>query len=1050
MGAARGSLSVLLLCLLIVHNTSAATRCRHRLRAGSGRFTSPGYPGLYDRLQSCEWIIIAERSHHVTLEFETFSLESSSSCRFDYVEIRDGGHGASNLIDRYCGGDKPPTITSSGHLLYVKFVSDQSEERTGFAASYESGCSRTLRGRSGAFNSPNYPGNYLSNQNCTYQIIAPENHIIHLNFAIFSMEGKDTHDQCNYDFVEIHERQGRAWEFMDRFCGPARPQSVTSHSNELKVRFQSDTSINNQGFVAEFSSEARAVNPCEDDDNGGCEHRCDFIDETVSCSCFDGFALQRDYVSCGDIDECRTDENKCDQICINTVGSYQCSCLDGYYLSSDGKSCNDKNECLEYGRGGCSDVCINTEGSYRCDCFSAQYELSVDGRTCVVPMRSGCDDDNGGCGHLCHPIGREGHYCTCHAGFKLSKDRHACEDINECERPAGQFNMFSHNCNQICINNPGSYYCDCQQGFQLSPNGKVCKDIDECATSLRHDCSQVCINMAGSYECRCNDGHVVDPEDSNSCLDIDECALPTTDCHTCVNTEGSFQCECRQGFLLDVNGTSCVDINECDRDNGGCQHVCANLQGSHECKCRSGYRIDVGNNSLCQDINECASNDGKGPCSYSCINSEGSFECSCERGYYLREDRLTCEDINECSVENGGCQQQCVNLPGNYQCRCFDGFERTDPEVDECTDIDECAEGYDECAVSEGAVCINTDGNYTCQCPEGYETFDWFNCRDINECHNDTTSPCQQICHNIEGSFNCSCYRGYQQVDEFSCEDIDECLSIADCDHECINTDGGYECGCRDGFSLVSDSACTDVNECAVNNGGCDHTCINDRGGHRCDCQEGYHLALDNRACIDNNECTLGLALCNQPHNCMNLNGSYTCSCDSGYYMDPDNHTCLDIDECALNTDGCDHNCQNTPGGFNCTCNDGYLLDPEDSKTCIDINECLTNNGGCSHMCKNSAGSYQCDCLSNYRLSADKQTCKACPSCEDFEEMDMAMYTMQQTVTDLQQMVQALVSQNSELQNRIESLENFQNTYLTQNTVQPVRRGDIGVDVNVN
>ena len=79
----------------------------------------------------------------------------------------------------------------------------------------------------------------------------------------------------------------------------------------------------------------------------------------------------------------------------------------------------------------------------------------------------------------------------------------------------------------------------------------------------------------------------------------------------------------------------------------------------------------------CEDIDECAKNNGKGDCEHACANTAGSFRCSCPAGFSLGVDGLTCNDIDECQADNGECSQKCVNQPGNYSCACFDGFVNT-------------------------------------------------------------------------------------------------------------------------------------------------------------------------------------------------------------------------------------------------------------------------------------------------------------------------------------------------------------------------------------
>lgn len=51
------------------------------------------------------------------------------------------------------------------------------------------------------------------------------------------------------------------------------------------------------------------------------------------------------------------------------------------------------------------------------------------------------------------------------------------------------------------------------------------------------------------------------------------------------------------------------------------------------------------------------------------------FRCKCDAGYVQNANKTACQDINECSRNNGGCEHICQNIPGKYKCRCKPGFE---------------------------------------------------------------------------------------------------------------------------------------------------------------------------------------------------------------------------------------------------------------------------------------------------------------------------------------------------------------------------------------
>lgn len=52
------------------------------------------------------------------------------------VQVRDGSNENAPLIGRYCGNVMPAPLTTTGNVLYVKFVSDSSVTRAGFRATW--------------------------------------------------------------------------------------------------------------------------------------------------------------------------------------------------------------------------------------------------------------------------------------------------------------------------------------------------------------------------------------------------------------------------------------------------------------------------------------------------------------------------------------------------------------------------------------------------------------------------------------------------------------------------------------------------------------------------------------------------------------------------------------------------------------------------------------------------------------------------------------------------------------------------------------------------
>jgi hypothetical protein len=85
------------------------------------------------------------------------------------------------------------------------------------------------------------------------------------------------------------------------------------------------------------------------------------------------------------------------------------------------------------------------------------------------------------------------------------------------------------------------------------------------------------------------------------------------------------------------------------------------------------------------DVDECASNNGRGPCQQVCNNTNGSFQCSCIEGFRLISN-TSCEPISQpCNCSNHG---DCLI---NGTCQCQPGWEGPKCKKHVCSDLNDCS-----------------------------------------------------------------------------------------------------------------------------------------------------------------------------------------------------------------------------------------------------------------------------------------------------------------------------------------------------------------------
>ncbi|KAK1333590.1 hypothetical protein QTO34_005975 [Cnephaeus nilssonii] len=367
--------------------------CGGDINKDAGQIQSPNYPMTTDLPRNVFGGLRFQRDFTWGLPSRCLSLihpwfsqvERHDSCAYDYLEIRDGPTEESTLIGHFCGYEKPEDVKSSSNQMWMKFVSDGSINKAGFAANFFKGamlvlgdtscgdqdvgcdgeqtrqlcqhltgvtfaptevdeCSWPDRGGvssaastlwaatsvrvtlatswrpirrlvkscevpnharvtvacggfitklNGTITSPGWPKDYPTNKNCVWQVVAPAQYQISLQFEVFELEGNDV---CKYDFVEVRSGLSPDARLHGRFCGSETPEVITSQSNNMRVEFKSDNTVSKRGFRAHFFS---------------------------------------------DKDECAKDNGWCQHECVNTFGSYLCRCRNGYRLHENGHDCKE-------------------------------------------------------------------------------------------------------------------------------------------------------------------------------------------------------------------------------------------------------------------------------------------------------------------------------------------------------------------------------------------------------------------------------------------------------------------------------------------------------------------------------------------------------------------------------------------------------------------------------------------------------------------------------------------------------------------------------------
>ncbi|XP_038077224.1 fibrillin-2-like [Patiria miniata] len=656
--------------------------------------------------------------------------------------------------------------------------------------------------------------------------------------------------------------------------------------------------------------------------NTNCTHGdCYRMNNTDSCLCYSGYAIDGDLTVCEDIDECTVLNNPhmcgANSMCDNLDGSYECHCYPGYALNSDKRTCSDVNECQAdtHNCDAMSQMCINEEPYFTCDC---------------------------------------------RPGFSSDVFNGSCSDINEC------LNDTLNDCHidADCLNNNGSFTCQCKDGF--TGTGQLCFDIDECSLPANDpnyaNCSPFasCTNLVGLFQCNCTTGY---EGDGQNCQNINECETASSACatnSTCTDNKGSYLCTCDAGFRGD-GFTSCVNIDECQDNPSTCHYLatCKDTDGSYHCGCNQGYQ---GNGTYCEDTNECMTGAHDFAANLAdCKNNVGSYMCSCIDGYVSAEGfpaGRQCDDVDECALNLDTCDSstsKCNNSVGSYMCACLEGYEKN--ARGQCDDVNECDDS--PCTMANSG-CTNLPGTYECICMLGFYQLGTI-CQVAYS--KDASAVFEIISGMVVGSSGFDLLAGsvtFRQDLKTSIEEAFQVSPLRSSFRDVVVTD----------LTLNSDS--TALLKLAINfDSGSLHSDLDiimalldqlmgSSGGQLAP----NHKLIRRTFIIGDPKCDA--APCMNSGECIEDNlakGGYTCSCPPGYsgqncQVAPcDRNPCMNSGRCAVDS--------SSDPGYTCTCGQGFggpqceMIAP-----CQMGNDCI-NGATCNNALNNPRG-YTCSCGVGY------------------------------------------------------------------------------------
>uniref|UniRef100_A0A8B9UD24 Cubilin n=1 Tax=Anas zonorhyncha TaxID=75864 RepID=A0A8B9UD24_9AVES len=232
--------------------TAESLGCGGILHSDSGMIKSPHWPQNFPVNSRCMWTIITHESKHLEMNFHNnFQIpDSDGSCQSSYVKVwRGNDEEEEALLTTGCGSSAPAPVVAPSNVITTVFQSQDAPGR-GFSASFISRCGRNFTSPEGLIVSPNYPGQYDNNLNCSYIIDQGPQSLVILEFETFHLEALLSRI-CLYDGVSIFRGTRVTAHPVITLCGNELPDTVSVFGPML-LNFYTDSHITGFGFQARY------------------------------------------------------------------------------------------------------------------------------------------------------------------------------------------------------------------------------------------------------------------------------------------------------------------------------------------------------------------------------------------------------------------------------------------------------------------------------------------------------------------------------------------------------------------------------------------------------------------------------------------------------------------------------------------------------------------------------------------------------------------------------------------------------------------------------